>query len=412
MIHSIPVANTAPWVIAACAVLGVVLRPFGWPEAVWAVAGAAVLVAGGFLPWDAALHAIGQGGDVYLFLTGMMLLSEMARVAGLFDHVAARAARHAAGNPRRLFALVYGVGVLVTVFLSNDATAVVLTPAVFAAARAAGAAPLPYVLICAFVANAASFVLPISNPANLVVFDGAMPPLLAWLARFGLPSVLAIAATYGALRVVQRAALAHPAMHAVAVPPLSRAGRIVAWGIGGTAVALLLASGFGSDLGWPACLAAVLTAAATAIEARMVPWGVVRGVAWAVLPLVAGLFVLVAGLSRTGALGGLNAWLQTAPPELVGVAVALLCNLVNNLPAGLLMGSAAAHAPPAVTTAVLIGVDLGPNLSVTGSLATLLWLVALRREGMRVSAWAFLRLGALVTPPALLLALGAAALTR
>ncbi len=411
MIHSISIAETAPWATAAFAVLGVVLRPFGWPEAVWAVAGAAVLVAGGFLPWSAALRAVGQGGDVYLFLTGMMLLSEMARTAGLFDHVAARAARQARGSSRRLFALVYAVGVVVTVFLSNDATAVVLTPAVFAAARAAGAAPLPYVLICAFVANAASFVLPISNPANLVVFGNAMPPLLAWLARFGLPSVVAIGATYGALRFVQRAALARPTTHAVAVPPLSRQGRIVAWGIGGTAVALLLASGFGTDLGWPTCLAAVLTAVAVAVVTKAVPWGVLRGVSWAVLPLVAGLFVLVAGISRTGALGALTAWLHAASPALVGVAVALLCNLVNNLPAGLLVGSAAAHAPPAVTNAVLIGVALGPNLSVTGSLATILWLTALRREGMRVSAWAFLRLGAMVMPPALLLALGAAALT-
>jgi arsenical pump membrane protein len=82
---------------------------------------------------------------------------------------------------------------------------------------------------------------------------------------------------------------------------------------------------------------------------------------------------------------------------------------MNNLPAGLIAGNAvhAAQAPPAVTGAVLIGVDLGPNLSVTGSLATILWLTALRREGQQVSAWMFLKLGILVMPPALLLALGA-----
>ena len=51
--------------------------------------------------------------------------------------------------------------------------------------------------------------------------------------------------------------------------------------------------------------------------------------------------------------------------------------------------------------------DLGPNLSVTGSLATILWLVAIRREGEDVSAWRFLKLGAIVMPPALLLALAA-----
>jgi arsenical pump membrane protein len=82
---------------------------------------------------------------------------------------------------------------------------------------------------------------------------------------------------------------------------------------------------------------------------------------------------------------------------------------MNNLPAGLLAGSTvqAADAPALVRAAVLIGVDLGPNLSVTGSLATILWLLALRREGEHVGAWSFLKLGALVTPPALAGALAA-----
>ena len=120
-----------------------------------------------------ALGAVGRGTDVYLFLTGMMLLSELARREGLFDHVAARAARLADGSATRLYSLVYLVGTVVTVFLSNDATAVVLTPAVAAVVKAARARdPLPYLFICAFIANAASFVLPISNPANFVI-EGA-----------------------------------------------------------------------------------------------------------------------------------------------------------------------------------------------------------------------------------------------
>jgi arsenical pump membrane protein len=82
------------------------------------------------------------------------------------------------------------------------------------------------------------------------------------------------------------------------------------------------------------------------------------------------------------------------------------------LPVGLIAGSVARsdHLPPSIVQALLIGVDLGPNLSVTGSLATILWLVALRREKIDVTAWRFLRLGLLVTPPALLAALWAAQL--
>ncbi|MET0358869.1 MAG: SLC13 family permease, partial [Pararhizobium sp.] len=146
------------WVLSALAVAGVITRPFRLPEAVWAVLGAAVIAALGLMPLSAVWTGIARGTDVYLFLIGMMLLSELARKEGLFDWLAAIATRHAKGSPKRLFFLIYAVGVLVTVFLSNDATAVVLTPAVYAATRAAKVAnPLPYLLICAFIANAASF---------------------------------------------------------------------------------------------------------------------------------------------------------------------------------------------------------------------------------------------------------------
>ena len=147
--------NMFTWAISAVATLGVIVRPLGLPEAIWAVAGALLLVVLGLIPAGAAWTGVGKGVDVYLFLIGMMLLSEIAREEGLFDWLAAKATAHAEGSPIRLFALIYLVGVLVTVFLSNDATTVVLTPAVCAATRAAKVKnPKPYLLICAFTANA------------------------------------------------------------------------------------------------------------------------------------------------------------------------------------------------------------------------------------------------------------------
>jgi arsenical pump membrane protein len=405
------------WAITALAVAGVILRPWRLPEAVWAVAGAAILVLVGLLPAADAWRGVLKGVDVYLFLIGMMLLAELARLEGLFDWLAAHAAGRARGSAGRLFTLVYLVGTLVTVFLSNDATAVVLTPAVAAAARAAKAGqPLPYLLICAMVANAASFVLPISNPANLVIYGSHMPPLLDWLPRYALPSLLSIGATYAVLRFSQRGALRQAIAASVQVPALSAAGRIAAGGIGLTAVVLMVASGLDWQLGLPTCLAGLATAGAVLVRRPAQAWPILRGVSWSVLPLVAGLFVLVAALEHTGLLrliaGGLRlAVAQSADGAAwgVGVGLAVASNLTNNLPAGLIAGTAvqAAQVPPAVTGAVLIGVDLGPNLSVTGSLATILWLTALRREGVAVSAWQFLKLGILVMPPALLLSLGA-----
>jgi arsenical pump membrane protein len=417
----ITISQAATWGIAALATGGVIVRPWGFPEAIWAVLGAAALVLLALLPWHDALSAIGKGTDVYLFLTGMMLLAELARREGLFDWLAVHAAEAAKGSPARLFSLVYIVGIAVTSFLSNDATAVVLTPAVYAAAKAAKAKPLPYLFICALIANAASFVLPISNPANLVIYNNHMPPLLAWLRQFALPSALAIGATYAALRWLFRHDLKGAIATSIEVPPLSNGGRYTAYGIGFAAAALLLASAFEYQLGAPTFAAGVATALFVLVGNREKPWPLISGVHWNVLPLVAGLFVLVAGLNNTGVVSHLTQLLEwsvqqsaTTAAWIAGAGLAVVTNLMNNLPAALIAESAVtpAQAPRVVTGALLIGVDLGPNLSVTGSLATILWLVALRREGENVTAGEFLKVGALVMPPALILALGALIIMR
>jgi arsenical pump membrane protein len=404
------------WCITALATAGVILRPWRVPEYVWALGGALILVISGLVPTRLALSAVAKGDDVYLFLIGMMLLAEMARREGLFDWLATLAARHARGSSQRLFDLVFGVGTLVTVFLSNDATAVVLTPAVYAATRAAKADPLPYLFICAFIANAASFVLPISNPANLVIFGRHMPPLLDWLAQFSLPSLAAIVLTYGVLRLSQRKHLRQPLAQVSALGPLPLGARLTAAGIAVTALLLLVVSALDRPLGLPTCLAGLLTVALVHALQRQKPWAVFKGVSWGVLPLVAGLFVLVEALAMTGVIAelakALQRWTQLAPAQATwgtGILLAVATNLMNNLPAGLIAGSVGqlASLPGQTTAALVVAVDLGPNLSITGSLATLLWLIAVRREGLHVSAWTFLKLGMLVMPPALLAALEA-----
>ena len=399
--------------IAAIATLGVIVRPWSFPEYIWAVLGATALVVSGLLPWRNALAAAGKGTDVYLFLVGMMLLAEAARREGLFDWLAAHAVRAARGSARRLFTIVYAVGTLTTIFLSNDATAVVLTPAVYAVTRVVGAPPLPYLYVCAFIANAASFVLPISNPANLVVFGDRMPALAPWLAHFALPSALAIGSTYVTLRLVFRHDLRQPLKPSPALPPMTLPLRMAALGVAVTAGTLLVTSALGHRLGLPTLVAGCVSAALVLAVTRSSPLRLVKGVAWGVLPLVAGLFVLVQGMAASGVLQDLADAMRGLSADAAlwagGVGAALAGNVINNLPAGLMAGSLArmADLSGSATAALLIGIDLGPNLSVSGSLATLLWLLAVRREGMHISALSFLRLGLVVMPPALVLALGA-----
>lgn len=403
------------WAVAAVATGGVILRPWRVPEYVWAVGAAVLLTAFGLVPLPTALGAVAEGGDVYLFLIGIMVLAELARQEGLFDWLAMYAVQHARGSGQRLFDLVFLVGVLVTVFLSNDATAVVLTPAVYAACRAAKAEPLPYLFICAFIANAASFVLPISNPANLVVFGSQMPPLLDWLRQFTLPSLAAIGLTYLVLRLAQRKQIRQPLATTIDMQPLSSGARLCALGIVLTGALLLLTSALDRQLGLPTFCAGIATAGLIHLRQRRNPMPVLKGVAWGVLPLVAGLFVLVEAVAQTGVIehlahgsAALARSSETQASWSAGVVAAIAGNLMNNLPTGLIAGSVGhiVDLPARTTAALLIGVDLGPNLSITGSLATLLWLVAVRREGEHVGALDFLRLGALVMPPALIGALG------
>ncbi len=408
------IATGAIWAISGLATAGVIGRPRRWPEWIWAVAGAVLLVVLGLVTLQNAGKAVLRGLDVYLFLTGMMLLSETARAHGVFDWVAATAVNGARGSTTRLFLLVYGVGVVVTTFLSNDATAVVLTPAVFAAARSAGAEPLPLLLACALIANAASFVLPISNPANLVLYGSHMPALGGWLGSFAVPSAASIVVTLIFLWLVERRRLKGACNANITREPLSRDGMLALAGIVLTAVLLIAVSALDIPLGLPTALAGIATALCVSLLARRSPLKLVRDVSWGVLPLVAGLFILVQALGQTGVIGRLAAALKlAADPALAaaasGAILAFGSNLVNNLPAGLVASQAVtqAHPPGLVVDGLLIGVDLGPNLSVTGSLATILWLQAIRREGEDVGFLRFLAVGIVVMPTALAAALGA-----
>ena len=410
-------SHLAIYAIAILTTAGVIIRPFRIAEYAWAAAGALLLVITGLLSPVEAFKGIAKGTDVYLFLIGMMLLAEVARQEGLFNWLAFHAAKAAKGSPVRLFILIFLVGTVVTAFLSNDATAIVLTPAVAAAVRAVNVKkPLPYLYICAFIANAASFVLPVSNPANLVIYESHLPPLADWLRIFGLPSLLSVLVTFLALFITQKKHLGGSIDLQVPSQALSAGGKVALCGIIATTMLLTAVSAMNLQLGLPTAVAGALTACCVVLFLKKKPAAILRAVSWPVLLLVAGLFIIVEGLDKAGFITFLSGLLNTSalldPGQTAwvsGTALAAGCNLVNNLPAGLIAGSAvaAAQPPELIRSCLLVGVDVGPNLSVTGSLATLLWLVELKREGIAVSAWQFLKLGAVVMIPALFAALAA-----
>jgi arsenical pump membrane protein len=418
----VPQAISSPiiWTLCILCFLLILWRPRGIAEYWWASGGAVLLVALGLVPLQQAGASIRAGASVYLFLTGMMLLADLARQHGLFDWLAAQALRLSRDSQPRLFTLIYGIGIAVTALMSNDATAVLLTPAVLAVVRRTRTSPLPYLFTCAFIANAASFVLPISNPANLVVFDGHLPPLGTWLRIFLLPAAGAIVITFLLLRWRFRTQLAVPIIDGAPPKPLTQYGRRAGIGILAAATGLLATSAMGGPIG-PATLVAGLGVLLFVARSN---WRLMRAaaadVSWGVLPLVAALFVLVGALQRAGALqlclqglAASAAWPRFLHLASISFSIGIAANAINNLPMGLIAASAlgAAHASAEAHSAVLVGINLGPNLSVTGSLATILWLIALRRERIQIGALHFLREGILLMPAALLAAVGLLTLT-
>jgi arsenical pump membrane protein len=414
-VFSLPHAEFWLALIVSVSILLMLIRAWNIPEVYWISAGVVLLVVFRLEPLASAVGAAKKGTDVYLFLIGMMLLSELSAKHGVFDWLSSEAGRHAQGSSARLFLLVYAAGTIVTVFLSNDATAVVLTPAILVAVRKARIEPLPYLFVCAFIANAASFVLPISNPANLVVFHKEMPALGRWLMEFGVPSILSIVVTFVVLRWKFRRELRSTIKGEIEqVKFLHDHGKLMLGGLFATAVMLLIASALNWDLGLPTFLTALAVTSIVSILSRSNPSPLFRQISWSTLALVAGLFVMVDGVERFGAMSHTQAWLEwagrlgaTTGAMIVGFVVGVANNMVNNLPLGLVAGSTmqAAHTRGLMASAVLIGVDLGPNLSITGSLATILWLIALRKEKLDISFWSFLKIGAIAMPAALLCSL-------
>jgi arsenical pump membrane protein len=373
------------------------VRPNKLPESLVALGGAAVLVATGVLHWDDATDEAQAIGPTLALLAGLLVLGDGCERAGLFDALAARIAVGAAGSPRRLLALVFAAAAAVTAVLGLDATVVLLTPAAFTAARRARLDARPSLYACTHLANTASVLLPISNLTNLLAFRATDLSFTHFAALMVLPWAVMLGVEWAGLtRTFAGELESPPGRTPTGAPPLPRAPLIV------------LAATFAGFVGgiepaWPA----VAGAAAMVIVERVQPRDVLRAVDLPLLGFVLGLALIVRAVGAHGA-GDLASDLLPDGDNVLAllgatVVAAVLANLLNNVPAVLLLLPAAAAAGPATVLAVLIGVNAGPNLTPTGSLATLLWRRILRAREAEPPIGEFLKLGALTVPPALVL---------
>ncbi len=397
----------------------VIGRPRGLNEAWPAVGGAGGLAALGLLTPADLLAVARETGGVLLFLLGMMVVSAALELAGVFAWAASYAARASGRSRRRLLVNVFVLGAAVTAALSLDVTVIIVTPLVYATVTALGVDPLPYLYACTFVANTGSLVFPMSNLTNLLVTDRLGLPFWRFTLAMALPNAAAVAMNVAVFAWIFRG---HLAGSLPAAPPEAAPARTPFFRGAAAVLALALLGLFAAGLAgrplWPVALSAAAATAgvAAATGGASLP-ALARGISWSLFPFVWGMGAIVRGIEHAGLTAGFARIVLSghASPAArlvtAGGIAAAGANVFNNIPMTLLMLGILPLAPRggvmALAAATLIGVNIGPALTTAGSLATILWLAAVRRRGVEVPALEYLRIGAVTVPLVLAAALAA-----
>jgi arsenical pump membrane protein len=389
------------------------------------------VVALGLVSIDTALDTLDRLGPTLVFLAAILVVGEVSRVAGLFVALGAVIDRTAGDSGRRLLLAVSAAAIVVTAVMSLDATAVLFTPVVIHVVVTRGsrrsADREPPLLVTTQLANASSGWFPVSNLTNLLVFSATGLTFGGFALRMALPTAVASAVVVGGLLVRARTTPGHadrPPVQEDRVagvpdapdslePPVALDGfaRLVLVALGLLVVAFFVASQFGVEPAWVAAGFAVFLGTAALVARRDHLTTLVGAASPRFLVFVAGLAIVVDAAVGHGLGDAAERVIPDGASLLALLAIALiggvLANLVNNVPATLVLlgavGSTGAGSP-ARLLALLIGVNIGPNLTYTGSLATLLWRKAVRGADVEPSHRSFFRAALLTTPPALLLA--------
>ena len=391
----------------------IMVRPRRITEAIAAAGGALLMLLGGYVGLGEAITILRGQWNVYGFFLGLMMISALADEAGVFEVMTNRIARWSKGSALRLYVAIFLIGTLITAILSNDATALILTPIVYVMVTRLRLSPLPFLFACTFIADTASFLLPVSNPINILVINAFGGGLGTFLRYLMLPSLFCIATNLGLFVWLFRRDLKQRYNLAdlpSAEPTNPRLLRFTLGALMVIALAYILAAALQLPLSIVSLGGSGLLLSGALIYRRF-NWKKLRQeVSWSLFIFITGMFLVVRAIENLGLTLALGKGLIQAAGNnplratmLTAVGTALGSNLINNVPMSLIMISAQSSIQtsgghPGLIYATIFGADLGPNLTTVGSLATMLWLLALRRKGVDISTLEYFKLGITVVP--------------
>jgi arsenical pump membrane protein len=361
-----------------------------------------------------ALQTVKEGANVLGFLLALMVLSALLDRAGFFEWAAIWAARASKGNGKSLYRNVFILGAMTTAILSLDTTAIILTPIVVAFVQRLKLEARPFLIACAFVANTGSLLFPISNLTNLLYQEAFNFSFASFTEIMALPQIVALLINYWLFQLLFKKSIPDNFDESLLPEPATAISDKPFFSGSLTVLACIVIGYFIASLNHvpPVVVASVGSAILLvwAIIRRSVDQGILKDISWSLFPFVVGLFIVIRGVENIGLAklaGGLAKACDRMPilgmPCLSSVT-ALGSNIINNIPMALLSISAlkTAHCNAADQYAALIGCNLGPNLTIAGSLATMLVISSARKRGENLGAMEFLRIG-LITTPALVL---------
>lgn len=388
----------------------VVVRPRRWNEAWWTMLGAAAMLVLGLVSPREAIDATLAGKNALLFLLSLLALSLLVGKSGFFDWAAIRSARIAKGNAHSLYRNAFVLGALVTAIFSLDTTAVMLTPVMLALVKRLKLPAAPHIILCTFVANVGSLVLPISNLTNILFADAFHLTFAVFAARMIAPQLVALVTTYALLRWHFRRELPNCFDGESLPEPASVVPNRAYFLVCVTVLVVVLICYFLAPLvriePYVIAFAGSAVLAIAGAATGRVRIRALGELSWGLFPFVVGLFVAVQGLENLGIVGMSSQWLAQlrsgSPEKLLAAAgaTAFASNIMNNLPAALIARSVLlrSHAHMGTIFAALVGTDVGPMVTPFGSLATMLVLALARRETEEVRTGEFVMLGLWAAP--------------